>query len=157
MNNLMTEHIAKIICDTDLPNSNGFGTVRLNKKEAEILAAKLVPILSSQDNLVADFEQQLKTEKAKYSFAVECYRDVYNKLERIVTGKSDFVWHKTENGEFPESGQEVLCYCQGARMGQFYTLGTYYPSQIDISPKWSLDFTHMAGEVIAWTEIPKYE
>jgi hypothetical protein len=62
----MTNHIAKIICDTDLPNSNGFGTVRLNKKEAEILAAKLVSGLYPQDNLVADFEQQLKTEKAKY-------------------------------------------------------------------------------------------
>lgn len=25
---LMTNYIAQIICDTDLPNSNGFGTVR---------------------------------------------------------------------------------------------------------------------------------
>lgn len=149
---LMTNHIAKIICDTDLPNSNGFGTVRLNKKEAEILAAKLVLGLYPQDNLVADFEQQLKTEKAKYSLAVECYRDVYNKLQRIETGKSDFVWHKTEDGEFPEIGQEVLCFCQGARRSQFYTLGTYHPSQF-----WSLDFTHMEGKVIAWTEVPQYE
>lgn len=149
---LMTNHIAKIICDTDLPNSNGFGTVRLNKKEAEILAAKLVSELYPQDNLVADFEQQLKTEKAKYSLAVECYRDVYNKLQRIETGKSDFVWHKTADGEFPEIGQEVLCFCQGARRSQFYTLGTYHPSQF-----WSLDFIHMEGKVIAWTEIPQYE
>ncbi len=37
----MANRIAKIICETDLPNSNGFGTVRLNKKEAEILATKL--------------------------------------------------------------------------------------------------------------------
>lgn len=152
MNDLMTNHIAKIICDTDLPNSNGFGTVRLNKKEAEILAAKLVSGLYPQDNLVADFEQQLKTEKAKYSLAVECYRDVYNKLQRIETGKFDFIWHKTEDGEFPEIGQEVLCFCQGARMSRFYTLGTYHPSQF-----WSLDFTHMEGKVIAWTEVPQYE
>lgn len=155
---LMTNHIAKIICDTDLPNSNGFGTVRLNKKEAEILAAKLVSGIYPYDNLVADFEQQLKTEKAKYSFAVECYRDVYNKLQRIETGKSDFVWHKTENGEFPEKCQEVLCCCQDERLCKFYTLGTYHPSQIDdILPKWSLDCTYMKGKVIAWTEIPKYE
>ena len=152
MNDLMTNHIAKIICDTDLPNSNGFGTVRLNKKEAEILAAKLVSGLYPQDNLVADFEQQLKTEKAKYSLAVECYRDVYNKLQRIETGKFDFIWHKTEDGEFPEIGQEVLCFCHGARMSRFYTLGTYHPSQF-----WSLDFTHMEGKVIAWTEVPQYE
>ena len=149
---LMTNHIAKIICDTDLPNSNGFGTVRLNKKEAEILAAKLVSGLYPQDNLVADFEQQLKTEKEKYSLAVECYRDVYNKLQRVETGKFDFIWHKTEDGEFPKIGQEVLCFCQGARRSQFYTLGTYHPSQF-----WSLDFTHMEGKVIAWTEIPQYE
>lgn len=149
---LMTNHIAKIICDTDLPNSNGFGTVRLNKKEAEILATKLVSGLYPQDNLVADFEQQLKTEKAKYSLAVECYRDVYNKLQRVETGKFDFIWHKTEDGEFPEIGQEVLCFCQGARRSQFYTLGTYHPSQF-----WSLDFIHMEGKVIAWTEIPQYE
>ena len=158
MNDLMTNHIAKIICDTDLPNSNGFGTVRLNKKEAEILAAKLVPVLSSQDNLVANFEQQLKTEKAKYSLAVECYRDVYDKLQRIATGKSDFIWHKTENGEFPEKCQEVLCCCVDERLSKFYTLGTYHPSQIDnLLPKWSLDCTYMKGKVIAWTEIPKYE
>lgn len=154
---LMTNHIAKIICDTDLPNSNGFGTVRLNKKEAEILAAKLVLGLYPQDNLVADFEQQLKTEKAKYSLAVECYRDVYNKLQRIETGKSDFVWHKTGNGEFPEKCQEVLCCCVGER-GLCYTLGTYHPLQIDnVLPQWSLDCTYMKSKVIAWAEIPKYE
>lgn len=157
MNDLMTNHIAKIICDTDLPNSNGFGTVRLNKKEAEILAAKLVPILSSQDELVADFEQQLKTEKAKYSLAVECYRDVYNKLQRIETGKSDFVWHNTADGEFPEKCQEVLCCCVAER-GLGYTLGTYHPLQIDnVLPKWSLDCTYMKSKVIAWAKIPKYE
>lgn len=149
---LMTNYIAKIICNTDLPNSNGFGTVRLNKKEAKILAAKLVPILSSQDNLDTDFEQQLKTEKAKYSLAVECYRDVCNRLQRIETGKSDFVWHKTGDGEFPEKCKEVLCCCVDERLCKFYTLGTYHPSQF-----WSLDFIHMEGKVIAWTEIPQYE
>lgn len=154
---LMTNHIAKIICDTDLPNSNGFGTVRLNKKEAEILAAKLVSGLYPQDNLVADFEQQLKTEKEKYSLAVECYRDVYNKLQRIETGKSDFVWHKTADGEFPEKCQEVLCCCVNEG-GLGYTLGTYHPLQIDnVLPKWSLDCTYMKSKVIAWAKIPKYE
>lgn len=154
---LMTNHIAKIICNTDLPNSNGFGTVRLNKKEAEILAAKLVLGLYPQDNLVADFEQQLETEKAKYSLAVECYRDVYNKLQRVETGKSDFVWHKTADGEFPEKCQEVLCCCVGER-GLGYTLGTYHPLQIDnVLPKWSLDCTYMKSKVIAWAKIPKYE
>ena len=117
---LMTNHIAKIICDTDLPNSNGFGTVRLNKKEAEILAAKLVSGLYPQDNLVVDFEQQLKTEKAKYSLAVECYRDVYNKLQRIETGKSDFVWHKTADGEFPENVKK--CYVAVWVKGVWVTL-----------------------------------
>lgn len=157
MNNLMTNHIAKIICDTDLPNSNGFGTVRLNKKEAEILAEKLVSGIYPYDNLIADFEQQLKTEKEKYSLAVECYRDVYDKLQRIKTGKSDFVWHKTGNGEFPEKCKEVLCFCVGERsLG--YTLGTYHPLQIDnVLPKWSLDSTYMKSKVIAWMEIPKYE
>lgn len=157
----MTNHIAKIICDTDLPNSNGFGTVRLSKKEAEILAAKLVPILSSQDNLIADFEQQLKTEKAKYSLAVECYRDVYNKLQRIETGKSDFVWHKTENGEFPD--KEVLCCCDDEVGERIYSLGTYHPTRVDIFlgktrlAKWKLDFSAANLKVIAWAEIPKYE
>ena len=161
---LMTNHIAKIICDTDLPNSNGFGTVRLNKKEAEILAAKLVLGLYPQDNLVADFEQQLKTEKAKYSLAVECYRDVYNKLQRIETGKFDFIWHKTEDGDFPESDNEVLCYCEDEDLCRYYTLGTYHPLKVNehvglaVNPHWNFDMLLLANsKVIAWTEVPQYE
>ena len=79
----MANHIAQIICETDLPNSNGFGTVRLNKKEAEILATKLAAGLFPQDNLVKDFEEQLKTEKAKYDFAVTAYRNVLAELEHV--------------------------------------------------------------------------
>ena len=79
----MANHIAQIICETDLPNSNGFGTVRLNKKEAEILATKLAAGLFPQDNLVKDFEEQLKTEKAKYDFAVTAYRNVLAELEHL--------------------------------------------------------------------------
>ena len=79
----MANHIAQIICETDLPNSNGFGTVRLNKKEAEILATKLAAGLFPQDKLVKYFEEQLKTEKAKYDFAVTAYRNVLAELEHV--------------------------------------------------------------------------
>lgn len=78
----MANHIAQIICETDLPNSNGFGTVRLNKKEAEILATKLAAGIYPQGENVKDFEEQLKTEKAKYDFAVTAYRNVLAELER---------------------------------------------------------------------------
>lgn len=91
--------------------------------------------LYPQDNLVAYFEQQLKTE----------------------TGKFNFIWHKTADGEFPEKCQRVLCCCVIER-GLGYTLGTYHPLQIDnVLPKWSLDRTYMKSKVIAWAEIPKYE
>lgn len=79
----MTNYITKIICETDLPNSNGFGTVRLNKKEAEILATKLAAGIYPQGENVKDFEEQLKTEKAKYDFAVTAYRNVLAELEHV--------------------------------------------------------------------------
>ena len=79
----MANHIAQIICETDLPNSNGFGTVRLNKKEAEILAIRLSEGIYSQGENVKDFEEQLKTEKAKYDFAVTAYRNVLAELEHV--------------------------------------------------------------------------
>lgn len=92
----MANHIAQIICETDLPNSNGFGTVRLNKKEAEILATKLAAGLFPQVNLVKYFEEQLKTEKAKYDFAVTAYRNVLAELEHV-KNEYDVLTYSQEN------------------------------------------------------------
>lgn len=115
----MANYIAQIICETDLPNSNGFGTVRLGKKEAEILATKLAAGMCSQGENVKDFEEQLKTEKtekAKYDFAVTAYRNVLAELEQtkneydaLKYSDPKYVWHKTKDGEFPD--KEVLCCC----------------------------------------------
>lgn len=164
----MANHIAQIICETDLPNSNGFGTVRLNKKEAEILATKLAAGMCPQGENVKDFEEQLKTEKAKYDFAVTAYRNVLAELERakneydaLKYSDPKYVWHKTKDGEFPD--KEVLCCCEDENGGRLYSLGTYHPTRVDIFTgitglaRWKLDFSVAdRGEVIAWTEIPEY-
>ena len=164
----MANHIAQIICETDLPNSNGFGTVRLNKKEAEILATKLAAGIYPQGENVKDFEEQLKTEKAKYDFAVTAYRNVLAELERakneydaLKYSDPKYTWHKTKDGEFPD--KEVLCCCEDENSGRLYSLGTYDPTRVDRLTgkirlaRWKLDFSDAdIGEVIAWTEIPEY-
>ena len=164
----MTNYITKIICETDLPNSNGFGTVRLNKKEAEILATKLAAGLFPQGENVKDFEEQLKTEKAKYDFAVTAYRNVLAELEQVKNeydalkySDPKYTWHKTKDGEFPD--KEVLCCCEDENGGRLYSLGIYHPTRVDILTgkirlaRWKLDFSVAdRGEVIAWTEIPEY-
>lgn len=164
----MANHIAQIIRETDLPNSNGFGTVRLNKKEAEILAAKLAAGIYPQGENVKDFEEQLKTEKAKYDFAVTAYRNVLAELERakneydaLKYSDPKYTWHKTKDGEFPD--KEVLCCCEDEDGGRLYSLGTYHPTRVDILTgkirlaRWKLDFSVAdRGEVIAWMEIPEY-
>lgn len=164
----MANHIAQIIRETDLPNSNGFGTVRLNKKEAEILAAKLAAGIYPQGENVKDFEEQLKTEKAKYDFAVTAYRNVLAELERakneydaLKYSDPKYTWHKTKDGEFPD--KEVLCCCEDENGGRLYSLGTYHPTRVDILTgkirlaRWKLDFSVAdRDEVIAWMEIPEY-
>ena len=164
----MANHIAQIICETDLPNSNGFGTVRLNKKEAEILATKLAAGIYPQGENVKDLEEQLKTEKAKYDFAVTAYRNVLAELERakneydaLKYSDPKYTWHKTKDGEFPD--KEVLCCCEDENGGRLYSLGTYDPTRVDRLTgkirlaRWKLDFSVAdIGEVIAWTEIPEY-
>lgn len=164
----MANHIAQIICETDLPNSNGFGTVRLNKKEAEILATKLAAGIYPQGENVKDFEAQLKTEKAKYDFAVTAYRNVLAELEHVKNeydalkySDPKYTWHKTKDGEFPD--KEVLCCCEDENGGRLYSLGTYHPTRVDILTgktrlaRWKLDFSGAdRDEVIAWMEIPEY-
>lgn len=166
----ITNYLTKIICEIDLPNANGFGTVRLSKKEAEILATKLAAGLFPQDNLVKDFEEQLKTEKAKYDFAVTAYRNVLAELKRtkneydaLKSSDPKYIWHKTKDGEFPCFGKEVLCFCEDEHDNRIYSLGTYHPAQFSILTglkrlaKWKFDFTGAnESKVIAWTEIPEY-
>lgn len=160
----MIKDITDIIRNTDLFNSSELGIVCLNEKDAETLAVKIFDMLSSRDTIIENFERQLKTERAKYSLAVECYREVYKKVRQLEQrcenwscGNVEYIWHKMDDATsvavYPGFTKTVLCFCADKFGGTFYTLGKHN------SNGWELDGLNNAiyDKVIAWTEIPRYK
>lgn len=57
------------------------------------------------------------------------------------------VWHKVVDGDLPKGKCLVLIFYESEILGKHYTTDLFYMGR----------FVNHEGQVIAWTELPKYE